>query len=66
MDFPTGKFQIVYADPPWSFKNYNNKTSNSNADHHYPCMNMEDIKKLPVKDLADKDCVLFMWCTDPL
>ena len=65
--FPTeNKFKIIYADPPWSFKNYNNKTSNSNADHHYPCMNMEDIKKLPVKDLADKDCVLFMWCTDPL
>tara|TARA_R110002153_G_scaffold114382_4_gene257062 strand:- start:264 stop:695 length:432 start_codon:yes stop_codon:yes gene_type:complete len=29
-------------------------------------MSMEDIKKLPVGDIADKNCVLFMWCTDPL
>ena len=60
------RYKIIYADPPWTFKNYNNKKSNTNADHHYPCMTMEEIKKLPVGDLADKDCVLFLWCTDPL
>ena len=60
------QFNIVYADPPWTFKNYNDEKSNHNANHHYPCMNMEDIKKIPVWDLAAKDCVLFMWCTDPL
>jgi|TARA_R110000823_G_C15657769_1_gene471694 N6-adenosine-specific RNA methylase IME4 len=60
------QFNIVYADPPWTFKNYNDKKSNHNANHHYPCMNMEDIKKIPVCNLAAKDCVLFMWCTDPL
>ena len=65
--FPINKlYKIIYADPAWSFKNYNNKKSNSNADHHYPCMSMEDIKKIPIKEIADKDCVLFLWCTDPL
>ena len=59
-------YKIIYADPPWTFKNYNNEKSNSNADHHYSCMSMEDIKKLPVQDIADKDCILFLWCTDPL
>ena len=59
-------YKIIYADPPWTFKNYNNKTSNTNADHHYPCMSMEEIKNLPVQDIADKDCILFLWCTDPL
>ena len=29
-------------------------------------MGMEEIAKLPVKDIADDNCVLFMWCTDPL
>jgi len=64
--FPNKKYQIIYADPPWSFKNYNNDKSNSNADHHYNCMTMEQIKLLPIQSLADKDCVLLMWCTDPL
>ena len=60
------QFSIIYADPPWTFKNYNDEKSNHNANHHYSCMSMEDIKKIPVWDLAAKDCVLFMWCTDPL
>lgn len=60
------KYNIIYADPAWTFKNYNNKKSNTNADHHYSCMSLEDIKKLPVGDIADKNCVLLMWCTDPL
>ena len=60
------KYKIIYADPPWTFKNYNNEKSTHNADHHYPCMNMEDIKKIPVADLAGENCILFMWCTDPL
>ena len=29
-------------------------------------MSMQEIKDLPVQDIADKDCILFMWCTDPL
>ena len=63
---PNKKYGIIYADPPWTFKNYSNEKSDSNADHHYPCMSMEDIAKIPVQDIADKDCILFMWCTDPL
>jgi N6-adenosine-specific RNA methylase IME4 len=64
--FPDKKYNIIYADPPWGFKNYNNEKTSSNADHHYPCMPIEDIKKIPVKDIADSDCVLLLWCTDPL
>lgn len=29
-------------------------------------MNLEDIKALPVGELADKDCALFLWITFPL
>ena len=28
-------------------------------------MSIEDICKLPVEKIADKDCVLFMWMTFP-
>ena len=27
---------------------------------------MKDIGNLPVHEIADDNCVLFMWCTDPL
>ena len=28
-------------------------------------MNIDDIKNLPVKDIADDDCILFLWVTFP-
>ena len=27
-------------------------------------MNVEDIKKLPIKNITDKNCICFMWVTD--
>ena len=63
--FPNKKYNIIYADPPWHFQNYNNATT-SNPTRHYPTMSMKEIAELPVGDIADKDCILFMWCTDPL
>lgn len=35
------------------------------AANHYDCMKKEDISNLPVGNLADKDCVLFLWVTFP-
>ena len=32
---------------------------------HYDCMSLDDMKKLPVAQLAAKDCTLFLWVTDP-
>ena len=64
--FPNKKYNIIYADPAWHFKNYNNAKAQTNPEKHYKTMSMEDIGKLPVGDIADKDCVLLMWCTDPL
>ena len=66
MDLPNKKYNIIYADPAWTFKNYNDEKSNTNANHHYQCMSMEEIKALPVNEIADDDSILFLWCTDPL
>ncbi len=58
------KYKIIYADPPWK---YNDKALNrGGAERHYSTMNLEDIKNLPVNNLADKDSLLFMWATFPL
>ena len=59
------KYQIIYADPPWS---YNDKMSGHSfsLDHEYETQSKDWIANLPVSSIADKDCVLFLWVTNPL
>ena len=66
MIFPDRKYQVIYADPPWSFKTYSQKGEKRSADRHYSCMGIEEIKSLPVNGIADADCTLFIWVTFPL
>ena len=60
------KYKIIYADPPWQYKVYSKKGLGRSAESHYPTMSLEDIQALPVGELADSDCALFMWTTIPL
>lgn len=61
------KYNIIYADPPWTFKTYSAKgKEKKSAECHYPCMNIEDIYNLPVQKLAADNCILFIWVTFPL
>lgn len=65
--WPNKKYQIIYADPPWC---YQDKLGSESAkmgacEYHYPTMNMPDLCKMPVQQLADKDTVLFLWVTMP-
>lgn len=54
------KYQLIYADPPWT---YGNKISNGAANNHYKTMSLEDLKRLPVWLLYEPDSVLAMWYT---
>ena len=60
-----GKYNIIYADPPWQYWTYSKKGQGRSAESHYPTMSIADIKALPVRSLAAKDCALFMWITFP-
>ena len=60
------KYGIIYADPPWHYRVYSVKGAGRSAESHYPTMTIEEIQALPVSELADKDCALFMWITFPL
>ena len=60
------KYKIIYADPPWQYKVYSKKGLGRTAESYYPTMCLEDIRALPVGELADTDCALFMWTTIPL
>ena len=46
MLLPNKKYDIIYADPPWSFKNYSKIGEEKNANQHYDCMTIKDICKL--------------------
>jgi len=65
--FPDKKYNIIYADPAWSYQAWKKdaKAAAGLAEHHYDTMSIEDICNLPVKDIADQQCVLFMWVTYP-
>ena len=65
MILPQKQYRLIYADPPWAYKNYSEKGSNRNADRHYSCMTVEEIKALPVIFNAAEDCVLLLWTTGP-
>ena len=60
------RYRVIYADPPWTFSTYSRKGKGRSAEAYYDCMSLEEIKAVPVKQWAAKDCVLFLWTTDPL
>lgn len=60
------KYKVIYADPPWHYRVWSKKGDGRSAEAHYPTMNMEDIKKLPIAQIADRDAALFLWVTFPL
>lgn len=61
--FPEKRYSVIYADPPWS---YRNKGTRAAADNHYQTMSLLDIQVLPVQDIANDDCALFLWATFPM
>jgi len=62
-----GAYDVVVADPPWRFATYSPKgKEKKSAERHYDTMTLEDIKALPVGDLATPDCALFLWATAPM
>ena len=57
------KYKTIYIDPPWEEKG--GGKIKRGADRHYPLMKFEDIKKLPIRALADDDgCHLYLWVTN--
>jgi N6-adenosine-specific RNA methylase IME4 len=58
------KYRIIYADPPWKYGNAMPEYVTEPQDY-YLLMNTEDICAMPIKDISEKDAVLFLWSTSP-
>ena len=59
------KYDVILADPPWSFSVWNAKKSPKHVSHHYPEMSALDIQLLPIEDFSAENCALFLWTTWP-
>ena len=46
------KYNIIYADPPWRY---------SDISKHYETVPIKEIYKFPIKNIADNNCILFIW-----
>ena len=68
LEFANGKkYRTIYADPPWQFQNRTGKVA---PEHkrltRYETMCLDDIKKLPIDDLADERSHLYLWVPNAL
>ena len=77
---PNKKFDIIYADPPWSYNGklqYDKSSKNkeridlskrifiSAADFKYPTLKTSVLMKIPINKISKDDSLLFMWVTNP-
>ena len=60
---PDGKYNVIYADPPWDISSFVLEKWESPLEDKYPTMTEEEIKALDIPNLCADDCVLFLWTT---
>jgi N6-adenosine-specific RNA methylase IME4/ParB-like chromosome segregation protein Spo0J len=58
---PSGRFDLIYADPPWQL---GNPDADYAPENYYPTLALEEIKALAVP-AADRAC-LFLWAVNAL
>lgn len=65
-NLPKRHFGAICGDPPWRYRTWSETNQHKSASKHYGLMTTDEIKALPVSDLAAEDCVLFLWCINPM
>jgi site-specific DNA-methyltransferase (adenine-specific) len=65
--FPDRKYSIIYADPPWAYRQArtHKRFGGYGSICQYPTMTEGELSVLPVSDIAEKDALLFLWVTPP-
>ncbi|MBQ4513758.1 MAG: hypothetical protein II969_12255 [Anaerolineaceae bacterium] len=68
IEYTQGKlYKTIYADPPWQFQNRTGKVAPEHKRlNRYPTMTLEDIKSLPVQNVADQKSHLYLWVPNAL
>jgi len=63
MNFPDKKYDVLHVDPPWPLNFLSRKVRPNQKDMPYGIMTFEDIKNLPINNLANDSCFMFLWTT---
>ena len=58
------KFDIIYADPPWSYRD-KALSGNRGASCKYQTQSSNWLNCLPIKKISNDNCILFLWVTMP-
>lgn len=62
-----GTFRTILADPPWQFMNSTGKMAPEHRRlHRYSTLTQQDILEMPVVQLADEKCHLYLWVPNAL
>ena len=59
--FPNKKYQIIVIDPPWEIQKISKRVRPNQIDMDYPMMSLKEISGLPINQIADDKCILFLW-----
>jgi hypothetical protein len=62
---PTKRYGVIYADPPWNFKNCSKKGTGRNAVAHFQCMDFPANRGAPTPALGGKGLRAAPLATDP-
>lgn len=62
LSFGHNRFRCILADPPWNHQNWSQEGDGRSAVQHYSIMSLGDIMDLPVREISDTECWLFLWC----
>lgn len=69
-DLPTGKYRVIYADPPWKYGDTMSGLDEYGygiaAEKHYITMSIDELCFMPINEKTEKDAVLFLWTTSPM
>lgn len=61
------KYNVIYADPPWSYDQKQvGRGNKSGAIGQYALMDKAEIQELPIDGMSADNSLLFLWATVPL
>ena len=68
------KYKTIVVDPPWKYGKWGTNSGKGSRgdfsgrkevviDLPYEYMTIDEIKSLPIKDIADENCEMYLWTT---
>ncbi len=68
MNFPNKKYNTIVIDPPWdiSMTGKVKRRENRAEKLNYKTMSLDEIKSIPIKDIANVGCHVYCWTTNKM